>query len=117
MFCVRACTSAYCKINPLPSFVSIVDIAVPTAASAVFSMSGQMCIAASRLYVQADIYDEFVKKAVEHAKKIKVGDPSKPDTTQGPQVFSFKAFIYILVAHQQTFRNLKCFLDGRSNFE
>ncbi|XP_026321908.1 retinal dehydrogenase 1-like isoform X2 [Hyposmocoma kahamanoa] len=61
------------------------DIAVPTAAAAIFNLSGQVCVAASRLYVQADIYDEFVKRAVEHAKKINVGDPTKSDTTQGPQ--------------------------------
>lgn len=68
------------------------DIAVPKAANSIFSLSGQVCVAASRLYVQADIYDEFVKRAVEHAKKIKVGDPTKPDSTQGPQVLGLKYF-------------------------
>ena len=32
------------------------------------------------------IYDEFVKKAVEAAKKRTVGDPFKSGTQQGPQV-------------------------------
>ena len=32
------------------------------------------------------IYDEFVKKAVDAAKKRVVGDPFKSGTQQGPQV-------------------------------
>ncbi|XP_049869942.1 aldehyde dehydrogenase 1A1-like [Pectinophora gossypiella] len=59
--------------------------AVPYAGRAVFAMSGQVCIAASRLYVQSGIYDEFVKRAAEFAKAIKVGDPTDPTTQQGPQ--------------------------------
>lgn len=66
--------------------VLTVNIAVPLAAGAVFSLSGQICIAASRLFVQSGIYDEFVKRAVQHAKGIKVGPPTAPDTQQGPQV-------------------------------
>lgn len=74
------------------------NIAVPAAGQAIFNLSGQVCVAASRLYVQADIYDEFVKRAVEYAKKIKVGDPTKPDTTQGPQVLGFTSIcIYIYI--------------------
>ena len=34
-----------------------------------------MCCASSRIFVHEKIYDEFVKKAVEAAKTIKVGDP------------------------------------------
>lgn len=33
-----------------------------------------------------DIYDEFVKKAVQRAQNRKVGDPFDDDTEQGPQV-------------------------------
>ena len=33
-----------------------------------------------------DIYDEFVKRAVERAQNRKVGDPFDDDTEQGPQV-------------------------------
>lgn len=34
------------------------------------------------------IYDDFVKRAVERARKKKVGDPFDESTEQGPQVLS-----------------------------
>ena len=43
-----------------------------------------MCCASSRVFVQEKIYDEFVKRAVEKAKGIKVGTPFENDTFQGP---------------------------------
>ncbi|XP_013200289.2 aldehyde dehydrogenase 1A1 [Amyelois transitella] len=62
------------------------NIAVPFAANGVFAHQGQICIAASRLYVQSNIYDKFVEAAVNFAKGIKVGDPNDPTVHQGPQV-------------------------------
>ena len=47
---------------------------------------GQVCIAGSRIFVQAGIYDEFLKKLTESAKAIKLGDPFVIDTAQGPLV-------------------------------
>ncbi|KAJ2952253.1 hypothetical protein O0L34_g4530 [Tuta absoluta] len=61
------------------------DVAVKYAAIGVFTMSGQVCIAASRVYVQSGIYDEFVKRMTAHAKSIKVGNPMDPASQQGPQ--------------------------------
>jgi aldehyde dehydrogenase (NAD+) len=49
-------------------------------------VQGQVCCAGSRLFVQEDIYDEFVKRSVERARRRKVGDPAHPETEQGPQV-------------------------------
>jgi len=42
--------------------------------------------AGSRTYVEEKIYDEFVQRSVERAKKRKVGDPFEDSTDQGPQV-------------------------------
>lgn len=67
-------------------YVFSVDIAVSTAAKAVFSHQGQICIAASRLFVQSDIYDKFVEAATEYAKTIKIGNPADASTQHGPQV-------------------------------
>ncbi|KAM6967690.1 aldehyde dehydrogenase, mitochondrial-like [Aplochiton taeniatus] len=53
---------------------------------ALFFNQGQCCCAGSRTYVQADIYDEFVERSVERAKKRVVGDPFNLNTEQGPQV-------------------------------
>jgi aldehyde dehydrogenase (NAD+) len=49
--------------------------------SGVYSNHGQSCNAGSRVFVHEDIYDEFVKKQIELAKNIKVGDPFASDTT------------------------------------
>lgn len=47
---------------------------------------GQACCAGSRIFVQAGIYDKFLKMFTEKAKAIKVGDPFLNETDQGPQV-------------------------------
>ncbi|XP_041970604.1 retinal dehydrogenase 1-like [Aricia agestis] len=62
------------------------DIAVPYAAHGIFANQGQVCVAASRLYVHAKIYDKFVEKAVEMAKTLKIGNPMDPESHHGPQV-------------------------------
>ena len=51
---------------------------------ALFFNHGQACSAGSRTFVHEAIYDEFVKRSVQAASAIKVGDPFLPDTTQGP---------------------------------
>merc|ERR1712012_1129252 len=62
------------------------DMAVEMAHQAIFFNQGQVCAAGSRLLVQEDIHDEFVKRSIEKAKQRKVGDPFAPDSQQGPQV-------------------------------
>lgn len=62
------------------------DYAVEQSSFGLFFNHGQCCCAGSRIFVQENIYDEFVAKSVEAAKQIKVGDPFHPDTNQGPQV-------------------------------
>ena len=55
----------------------------------IFGASGQSCIAGSRLYIQKDIYNEFIDKLTKRAEKIKIGTPMDPDTEMGP-LSSFK---------------------------
>lgn len=62
------------------------NLAIPYAGSGVFFHQGQICVAASRLYVQSGIYDKFVKGAVEYAKAIRVGNPFDESTVNGPQI-------------------------------
>ena len=50
----------------------------------IFGASGQSCIAGSRLYIQSQIYDEFLDKLVSKAEKIKLGAPMDQDTQMGP---------------------------------
>lgn len=51
-----------------------------------FLNHGQCCTAASRLFVEEKIYEEFVERMVEKVKRWKVGDPFDPTVNQGPQV-------------------------------
>lgn len=51
-----------------------IDLAV-SQACVVFSNAGQSCIAGTRTFVHEKIYDEFVKRCIEVAKSVKVGDP------------------------------------------
>jgi acyl-CoA reductase-like NAD-dependent aldehyde dehydrogenase len=60
------------------------DRAVPTVAAGIFSSSGQSCVAGSRLLLQAGIYDEFVRRLMQQARAIVVGDPLAAETTMGP---------------------------------
>jgi aldehyde dehydrogenase (NAD(P)+) len=47
---------------------------------------GQVCTSTSRILVQKDIYQEYVKKFLEVVAENKVGGPWADDTFQGPQV-------------------------------
>ena len=55
----------------------------------IFGASGQSCIAGSRLYIQSEIYNEFLDKLVSKAEKIKLGAPMDKNTQMGP-LNSFK---------------------------
>jgi aldehyde dehydrogenase (NAD+) len=79
------------------------DAAVPGTAMAVFSNSGQICHAGTRLFVERAIYEEFVERVAEYARSLRVGNGLRADTQIGP-----------LVSEQQLDR-VTSFLDaGRS---
>ena len=61
------------------------DNALIGAASGVFVAAGQTCVAGSRLFVQRRVYDEFLTKLSERAKRIRVGDPLLRETQMGSQ--------------------------------
>ncbi|KAK0180240.1 hypothetical protein PV327_005905 [Microctonus hyperodae] len=63
-----------------------INEAAQIAHDALFGNHGQSCCAGSRTFVQAKIYNEFVRVAKELAMKKKVGDPFDPTTNQGPQI-------------------------------
>ncbi len=50
----------------------------------IFGASGQSCIAGSRLYIQKNIYENFLDKIINKAKKIKLGSPMNNTTQMGP---------------------------------
>lgn len=50
-----------------------------------FLTGGQICMIAKRIYVDKEIYDEFLEKYIEAANKwIKIGDPLEEDISVGP---------------------------------
>lgn len=53
---------------------------------AAFGFGGQKCSACSRVYVQKDVAEEFIKKLVEKSKSIKVDMPWFADTFLGPVI-------------------------------
>ncbi|OCQ22222.1 aldehyde dehydrogenase [Pseudoalteromonas luteoviolacea] len=46
---------------------------------------GEVCTCPSRLFVQEDIYDEFIAKVIERTQQIKRGNPLDTDTMVGAQ--------------------------------
>ena len=49
-----------------------------------FQNAGQVCIAAKRVYIHEDIYDELSQAIAEYAAQVKVGDGSEQGTGVGP---------------------------------
>jgi len=49
-----------------------------------FQNSAQFCVAAKRMYIHEDVYDELSAALVDYAKTVKVGDGSQQGTDLGP---------------------------------
>lgn len=60
--------------------------AVETSIDGAFFNSGQSCCGIERIYVHEDVYEEYVKKAVNLVKQYKLGRSDDPETTLGPLV-------------------------------
>ena len=60
-------------------------------ASASFEASGQQCISAQRIIVEAPVFEEFLQSFVLAAQTLKVGDPYDEATDVGPMVSSATA--------------------------
>ncbi len=59
------------------------DQAAKVSAMGIFRNSGQVCVAGSRLLVEASIHEEFVARVVAHAEALRVGDPLDLGTDVG----------------------------------
>jgi succinate-semialdehyde dehydrogenase/glutarate-semialdehyde dehydrogenase len=62
------------------------DEAVAGAIMCKFRNSGQTCISANRIYVQAGVYDDFVARLVAAVSALKVGSGLEPATKVGPLI-------------------------------
>lgn len=70
---------------------------------AAFQNSAQFCVAAKRLYIHEDIYDELAAALVDYARTVKVGDGSQQGTDLGP------------IQNRMQFEKLKALLDEARN--
>jgi aldehyde dehydrogenase (NAD+)/betaine-aldehyde dehydrogenase len=59
------------------------DDAIPSSVWSIYYSAGQSCEARSRILVEASLYDDFVDRFSEAAKRLKVGDPLDAETQVG----------------------------------
>jgi len=62
------------------------DAAVQGAIASKFRNTGQTCVCANRLLVQAGVYDEFARRLGDAVRALKVGDGLAGPTDQGPLI-------------------------------
>jgi aldehyde dehydrogenase (NAD+) len=86
------------------------DEAIEGSHFGLFFNQGQCCCAGSRLFVERKIYDEFVGRSVDRAKRRTVGDPFDPATEQGPQVddTQFEKVMGYIESGRRDGANLRC---------
>ena len=63
-----------------------VESAVAGAIACKFRGSGQTCVCANRIFVQSDIYEDFVKAFTEKVNNFKVGPGDQEGVTHGPLI-------------------------------
>lgn len=66
------------------------DAAAHGAATAILNVSGQSCVAGTRLLVQDSIYDTFLDKLLAVMRLPRMGDPMDPATQLGPLCTRFQ---------------------------
>jgi acyl-CoA reductase-like NAD-dependent aldehyde dehydrogenase len=49
-----------------------------------FMNTGQTCVSVERVYVEAPVAEAFVARVVEETRRLRVGDPLRPETDVGP---------------------------------
>ena len=62
------------------------DRALDAVVFMIYSLNGERCTSSSRLLVQQSIHDEFVARAAERARAVRVGHPLDPATEVGPLI-------------------------------
>ncbi len=62
------------------------DWAVRRTLIGAFAYAGQVCISVQRMFVHEDVWEPFMAKFVEGARRLKLGDPADPTTDLGPMV-------------------------------
>ena len=63
-----------------------IDSAVEGAMVSKYRNAGQTCVCANRIYVQAGVYDKFVRQLAGKSREIKVGNGFEAGVSQGPLI-------------------------------
>jgi len=50
----------------------------------IFASAGQSCVAGSRLYVEASVYEAFMARLIDKTRALRIGDPSASTSEIGP---------------------------------
>lgn len=84
---VKSCTMELGGKTPVLVFEDCdLDRAVESITFSAFRNTGQVCTAASRLYLHQSIAQEFIGRMVQRAQAYRTGDPFCPQTDFGPVV-------------------------------
>ena len=62
------------------------DDTLPLIAKGGFYHAGQVCVSVQRVYAHASIAEQVVQGLAGHAERMKIGDPTAPDTDVGPLI-------------------------------
>ena len=62
------------------------DLVIPGLANGIFFNAGQVCVANSRAYIHADIFDRVIEGIAEYGEKMQLGHGLNPGTQMGPVV-------------------------------
>ncbi|MCZ6855029.1 MAG: 5-carboxymethyl-2-hydroxymuconate semialdehyde dehydrogenase, partial [Gammaproteobacteria bacterium] len=79
------------------------DRALDAVVFMIYSLNGERCTSSSRLFVQANIYEEFTAKVAQRAANLRVGHPLDPETEVGPLIHPLhleKVLSYFAVAKE-----------------
>lgn len=75
----------------------LVDNAIQSSHVGLFFNQGQCCCAGSRIFVEEDIYDKFVEKIVESAKKRKLGNPFDSKSRTTGIIRNYSVFFFLII--------------------
>lgn len=81
-----------------------IEAAAQGAVVGAFANTGQDCTAATRIYVQQEVYDQFLERFAELARQVRVGHPFDATTDIGPLLSDaqrLKVHGYVSEARQQ----------------
>ncbi|MEH7479841.1 aldehyde dehydrogenase [Neobacillus drentensis] len=91
--------------NPNIIFADVdIDEVVATTIRSSFTNQGEVCVCGSRIYVERQIFDEFVERFASKTRELKVGDPFDMSNDQGALVAKVhydKVMSYLKIAEEE----------------